>query len=105
MGKEIDISFIFILFTMHSHYFTFSYPGNDNEEPKKSYLNELKKVRFPYWDWASPSVLCLGIPLILFQVQVDVKILRMMNDKVVESTRTIRNPLRAYTLSENLGIL
>ncbi|GBC08793.1 hypothetical protein RclHR1_08390007 [Rhizophagus clarus] len=80
-----------------------SYPDCDK---KKEYKNELKKVRFPYWDWASPSVLCQGIPSVLFQELIDVETLQEADDEgVVEVTITIRNPLRAYTLPQDLGIL
>ncbi|CAG8562008.1 4806_t:CDS:2 [Paraglomus brasilianum] len=78
------------------------YPDGDKKQP---YIDGLKKVRFPYWDWASPSVLCQGIPSILFQVHVYVNILKESDGEVVKSTERIRNPLRAYTLPENLGIL
>ncbi|CAG8624671.1 10897_t:CDS:2, partial [Scutellospora calospora] len=40
-----------------------SYPaGKETDE----YKQELEKIRFPYWDWASPSTLTNGVPSIIF---------------------------------------
>ncbi|CAG8520107.1 12159_t:CDS:2 [Acaulospora colombiana] len=55
-------------------------------------------MRFPYWDWASPSTLTHGIPSVIFDEYVNI-------DNPVRKNVKIRNPLRAYTLPEDLGSL
>ncbi|CAG8724692.1 8711_t:CDS:2, partial [Funneliformis mosseae] len=72
------------------------YPPDNNET--KEYTKELEKLRFPYWDWASPSTIFQGLPSVLFDEYVHVDNPTLQNIK-------IRNPLRAYTLPVNLGSL
>ncbi|CAH1763830.1 15883_t:CDS:2 [Entrophospora sp. SA101] len=69
---------------------------------KDEYKEAVENVRFPYWDWASSSVLCQGIPSILFDKFVCVMVPNESGDEEIETK--IRNPLRAYTLPVNLGI-
>ncbi|RIA78882.1 hypothetical protein C1645_795240, partial [Glomus cerebriforme] len=69
----------------------------DGEEADE-YKKELEKVRFPYWDWASPSTLIQGIPSVFFDEYVYI-------DNPKSKNVRIRNPLRAYTLPVNVGTL
>ncbi|CAG8596625.1 3557_t:CDS:2 [Funneliformis mosseae] len=70
-------------------------PGDKETE---EYKQELEKLRFPYWDWASPSTLVQGLPSVLTDEYVLV-------DNPVRKKIKIRNPLRAFTLPVNLGTL
>nr|CAG8600510.1 4416_t:CDS:2 [Entrophospora candida] len=74
---------------------TKNYPPG--EETNK-YKDEVEKIRFPYWDWASPSTLTQGIPSVIFDEYVYV-------DNPNNSKVRIRNPLRAFTLPQDLGSL
>ncbi|CAG8476361.1 1811_t:CDS:2 [Cetraspora pellucida] len=72
-----------------------NYPaGPETDEYKK----EVENIRFPYWDWASPSTLSSGVPSILFDEYVCI-------DNPKQKNNNIRNPLRAYTLPVDLGNL
>ncbi|RIB29670.1 common central domain of tyrosinase-domain-containing protein [Gigaspora rosea] len=72
-----------------------NYPaGSETDE----YKQEVEKLRFPYWDWASPSTLSSGVPSVLFDEYVFV-------DNPTQKNVKIRNPLRAFTLPVDLGSL
>ncbi|CAG8539060.1 22035_t:CDS:2 [Gigaspora margarita] len=72
-----------------------NYPaGSETDE----YKQEVEKLRFPYWDWASPSTLTNGVPSVLFDEYVFV-------DNPTQKNVRIRNPLRAFTLPVDLGSL
>ncbi|CAG8443278.1 6083_t:CDS:2 [Cetraspora pellucida] len=73
----------------------------DDREEKNIYQKGLEDVRFPYWDWASPSTLCQGMPSVLSEEYVTVTTLRDTGEEEIR----IRNPLRAYTLPVNLGTM
>ncbi|CAG8759176.1 16241_t:CDS:2 [Dentiscutata erythropus] len=72
-----------------------TYPASSETE---EYKKELEKLRFPYWDWASPSTLANGVPSILFDEYVYI-------DYPAQKNVKIRNPLRAFTLPVDLGSL
>lgn len=67
------------------------------------YVKALEDLRFPYWDWASPSTLAHGVPPFFSDETVRVAI-GIEKDKSKRYSE-IPNPLRAYTLPKNLGTM
>ncbi|GBB89956.1 hypothetical protein RclHR1_01680027 [Rhizophagus clarus] len=79
---------------------------NDGYENDPRYVKALEDLRFPYWDWASPSTLAHGVPSFFFDETVRVAISFDTNKKNKPKKHSkISNPLRAYTLPKNLGTM
>lgn len=70
-------------------------------------MEALEELRFPYWDWASPSTLAHGVPAFFFKETVKVAVALEQGKKFPESKRMldIANPLKAYTLPRKLGTM
>ncbi|RIA91548.1 hypothetical protein C1645_821961 [Glomus cerebriforme] len=67
------------------------------------YKEALENLRFPFWDWASPSTLAHGVPS--FFSDETVKVTIRIEGKDSKKVGDIPNPLRAYTLPKNLGTM
>ncbi|GBB89955.1 hypothetical protein RclHR1_01680026 [Rhizophagus clarus] len=70
------------------------------------YVKALEDLRFPYWDWASPSTLAHGLPAFFSQETVRVALNNELDkNNKPKKYQKIPNPLRAYTLPKNLGTM
>ncbi|CAG8701000.1 15865_t:CDS:2, partial [Dentiscutata erythropus] len=72
--------------------------ANYPDDKKAAYQKAAEQLRFPYWDWASPTTLASGMPSFLYE-----ETLEVVTPDGTDSS--FRNPLRAYTLPRDLGSL
>ncbi|KAH7886251.1 common central domain of tyrosinase-domain-containing protein [Phlebopus sp. FC_14] len=61
-----------------------------NPEEKGIWTTAAKQVRFPYWDWADPKVETEGLPPVLYEETIPVRI-------AGGKTATVQNPFSFYT--------